>query len=123
MCTMIYDKGDIVLIPFPFADGAGYKKRPALVMSCKPHHEKYARYMCLAITSQPANPRINRYELQFDFPIEFGLILEPSWVVVDKVFSIDESYIIRKLGRIDFDHLTRIDRMFSQVLHKDLHNL
>ncbi len=44
-------KGDIVIIKFPFADAAEYKKRPALIIS---NHEvnKTGDYLMVQITSK-----------------------------------------------------------------------
>lgn len=115
MTTMLYNKGDIVLIPFPFADGAGHKKRPALVISGLPHHAKYGKHVCLAITSKAANPKVDRYEFRVTDPKKHGLIHEPSWVLVDKAFSIDEDYIHRKLGEISNSDLFEIESMFNRM--------
>jgi hypothetical protein len=38
MPTMIYKKHDIVLVPFPFNDRPGFKKRPAMIISYESHY-------------------------------------------------------------------------------------
>lgn len=46
--TMSYKKGDILLVPFPYTDGSGSGKRPALIMSQEHHHKTYGhKLVCL----------------------------------------------------------------------------
>ncbi|MCQ6280028.1 type II toxin-antitoxin system PemK/MazF family toxin [Bacillus sp. EB600] len=53
--TISYNKQDIVLVPFPFSDKPGFKKRPAVIISSDEHYKQYGKYVCLAITSQEEN--------------------------------------------------------------------
>jgi len=38
--TTGYSFGDVVLVPFPFTDQTGLKKRPAVVVSSTTYHEE-----------------------------------------------------------------------------------
>ncbi|MEI6450463.1 MAG: type II toxin-antitoxin system PemK/MazF family toxin [Actinomycetes bacterium] len=37
--TMIFERGDVVLVPFPFSDQRTSKKRPAVIVSSNRHNE------------------------------------------------------------------------------------
>jgi mRNA interferase MazF len=47
-----YDFGDIVLVPFPFTDQSGIKKRPAVVVSSAAYNTARLDLILMAVTSQ-----------------------------------------------------------------------
>jgi mRNA-degrading endonuclease toxin of MazEF toxin-antitoxin module len=47
-----YDFGDIVLVPFPFTDQSGIKKRPAVIVSSAPYNAARLDLILMAVTSQ-----------------------------------------------------------------------
>ena len=50
--TTSYSFGDIVLVPFPFTDQSGAKKRPAVVVSSAAYNEARRDVVIMAVTSQ-----------------------------------------------------------------------
>ena len=48
--------GDVVLVPFPFADQSGTKKRPAAVVSSPGYNASRRDTVIMAITSQVRTP-------------------------------------------------------------------
>lgn len=49
--TTGYSFGDIVLVPFPFTDQSGTKRRPAVVVSSQRYHTERPDLVIMAITS------------------------------------------------------------------------
>ena len=49
---MSFDFGDVVLVPFPFADQSGVKKRPAVIVSSMAYHAQRRDLVIMAITGQ-----------------------------------------------------------------------
>ena len=98
---MTFNKQDIVLVPFPFSDKPGFKKRPAVIISNEKHYSRYGKYICLAITSQEKNDNIDRFEHKLHITKTVGLLYEHQWVLPNKVFSIEESIIHKQLGMMD----------------------
>ena len=50
--TTGYSFGDIVLVPFPFTDQSGTKRRPAVVVSSQRYHTERPDLVIMAVTSQ-----------------------------------------------------------------------
>ncbi|MFN5079867.1 MAG: type II toxin-antitoxin system PemK/MazF family toxin [Burkholderiales bacterium] len=48
--------GDVVLVPFPFTDQSGIKKRPAVVVSSNNYNVSRRDLLIMAITSQVRQP-------------------------------------------------------------------
>ena len=48
--------GDVVLVPFPFTDQSGTKKRPAVVVSSHSYNTNRSDIVIMAITSQVRQP-------------------------------------------------------------------
>ena len=50
--TTSYSFGDIVLVPFPFTDQSGTKKRPAVIVSSAAYHQARRDVLIMAVTGQ-----------------------------------------------------------------------
>lgn len=51
---MAFQRGDVVLIPFPFTDLTATKTRPAVVVSCATYHNVRSELLLAYVSSQTA---------------------------------------------------------------------
>ncbi|MFP5041396.1 type II toxin-antitoxin system PemK/MazF family toxin [Parasediminibacterium sp. JCM 36343] len=87
-------KGDIVVIPFPFSDLSGSKKRPALVLADLPGDD----ILLCQITSQPTKDIFAIKLKHTDF--ELGSLPVESYIRPTRIFTADKKIIVRKAGII-----------------------
>ena len=99
---MTCSPGDLVLIPFPFADINTTKKRPVLVLTAPDRH---GDFIGLAVTSVPQpEPHI----AIGTGSLSQGALPKPSWVRVDKVFTLEQRLLLRSFGRVTSTTLQQV---------------
>lgn len=109
MPLKISEPWDIVVVPFPFTEKAGRKRRPALIISKKEFNENGHTLLLMITTTQ-------HHPWPGDTPISD---LQSSGLNVDcivrlKAFTLDNRLILRKIG-----HLTPSDRVqITQKFHQ-----
>jgi mRNA interferase MazF len=60
-----YNRGDVVLVPFPFSDQTTTKKRPAVIISSNTYNDTSRDIVIMAITSQArGNIGIGEYMIE-----------------------------------------------------------
>lgn len=91
---MKYQKGDIVIIGFPFSDLSRTKKRPALIIS-NDTVNKTGDYLMVQITSKMRNDELSLPIEKDDFVNGKELPLK-SCIRLHKVFTLNESLILSK---------------------------
>jgi mRNA interferase MazF len=87
-------KGDIVIIPFPFSDLSGSKKRPALVLANLPGDD----ILLCQITSQNTKDSFSITITDHDFAS--GALPVISNIRPTRIFTADKNIIIRKAGTV-----------------------
>ena len=92
----MYNNGDIVLIPVPFSDLSASKKRPVLVLSNNNYNTTKPDMIVVAITSNLTQQGI---------PISSsdmvtGQLPKPSVIRSDKVYTLDQSIVIKSIGHL-----------------------
>ena len=91
-----FDFGDVVLVPFPFTDQSGTKKRPAVVVSIVDYNTSRRDIVIMAITSQVRAP-LGYGEAMVDDWQGAGLIKAS---VLKPVFStIEQGLVVSALDR------------------------
>lgn len=88
-------KGDVVVIPFPFSDLSGSKKRPALVLADLRGDD----ILLCQITSRPSGDA-SAIELKQKNFITGALPID-SFIRPLRIFAADKEIILRKAGRIE----------------------
>ena len=95
--TSRFSFGDAVLVPFPFTDQAGTKKRPAVVVSSHSYNASRRDIVIMAITSQVRQP------------LGFGEAMVGDWQgaglvkasVLKPVFTtIEQGLVLRVMGHV-----------------------
>ena len=105
---MSFDRGDVVLVPFPFTDLTTQKQRPGLVISSKSFNNSSADAILLAVTSQvPKELRYSDYPLSLDEQKRGGLP-KPSAVKATKVVTLSQTLIRKTLGRLPAETVDQI---------------
>lgn len=87
-------KGDVVVIPFPFSDLTGSKRRPALVLADLPGDDIL---LCQITSQQTQDPFAIRLD-NTDF--SSGSLPTSSYIRPARIFTADKSIIVRRAGTV-----------------------
>ena len=108
--------GDIVIVPFPFADLHTSKKRPALVLNSVSSKSLPPLVTIAMITSQVDGEKIAGDCLPEDWAAA-GL-LHPSKIRLSKLATVEQTLILQKIGS-----LSRKDEVLVRKEFKKLYSL
>jgi mRNA interferase MazF len=103
---MAYQRGDVLLVPFPFSDLSAAKVRPAVVISSRQYHSTQPDILLAAITSKvSAAPGL------LDYPLSdwrsAGLRYPSAFKPV--VFTLEPGRVIHRVGKLTTADLAEID--------------
>ena len=90
-----YLKGDVVVIPFPFSDLSGSKRRPAIVISDLEGDD----VLLCQITSQNSKDR-HAIPLSLEDFVKGSLPID-SYIRPARIFTADKNIIVRKAGSVN----------------------
>lgn len=110
--TTRYSQGDVVLLPFPFTDLSAAKRRPAVVISPERYNASHQDVVVLAVTSHLTAESPQDYRLTPEEQRAAGLP-KPSLVKIDKVLTLEQTLILRRLGALPNDTVQRLVRRFQ----------
>lgn len=110
---MPFQRGDVLLVPFPFSDLSTTKTRPALVVSGAGYHASEPDLILAAITS-----RVAAATGPFDYVLgdwraaglRFPSALKPV------LFTLDPARVIVKVGALGAIDMAQVDQRLRQVL-------
>jgi mRNA interferase MazF len=107
----MYQKGDVVLVPFPFTDLTSAKTRPAVVVSDHAFEKETGDFTVAMITSVPhATPY--DYERK-DW--QHAHLLSPSWVRA-KLVTLDPELVVHSPGRLSDRDIAQVDKRIRLAL-------
>jgi mRNA interferase MazF len=105
--------GTVILVPFPFSDQTGAKKRPAVVVSGIEYNARRRDLVILAVTSQLRSPPGFAEALLADWQ-SAGLV-KPS--ALKPIFAtLEQSLVIRSMGVLSADDLAALRHILSLAL-------
>src|SRR5438477_13172194 len=104
--------GDVVLVPFPFADLSGRKVRPAVIVSPDPQGaELILAFITSVLTNRsPRGAEVEMFQTDAEFTVT-GLKVD-SLIRLDKLVTLSRGVISRRLGTTG--HVTQ-SKIFSAL--------
>jgi mRNA interferase MazF len=105
------EQGDIVLIPVPFTDLSSQKRRPVIIISNDAHIRGAADVVVVAMTSRAA---VAPYSFQItSADLAEGALNRPGTVRVDKIYTLAQSIIVKKFGKVSPSVIDRIRQLLE----------
>ena len=100
-------KGYIVLIPFPFTDLTGSKKRPALILIARNLDVTVSFISTQLHWQEPTDLHVQ--------PNSTNGLKKSSLVRVGKIATIDKTLVIGKLGNLGSKEIEELDKKLIQL--------
>lgn len=108
------EQGDVVLIPVPFTDLSSQKRRPVIVVSNNIYNRTTSDIVVVAMTSKPYS---SAYSFEIDSPdLIQGKLNRPSYVRVDKVYTLAQSIVQKTFGKVHDHVLNQIRTIFQAMM-------
>jgi mRNA interferase MazF len=108
-----YNFGDVVLVPFPFTNQTGNKKRPAVVVSSLVYNSARLDLILMAITSQfKTAPAIG--EVMLGEWKQAGLL--KASVIKPVLTTIEKRLVLRQLGKLQQTDSADLRKVLSLIL-------
>ncbi len=116
---MHVDRGDVVMVDFPFGEGSGSKLRPAVVIQSDDDNRRLGTLIVAMITKQTAfagrEPRHVLIDISTEAGQASGLWLQ-SVVNCSQLATIRSDRAIRRLGRLADSLMEQIARSLREGL-------
>lgn len=109
---IIFQAGEIVVVPFPYAGALAEKRRPALVISNKQFNVRHGLVWVAMITSADNKPWLTDIEL----PGAGSGLLAASRIRISKMATIDIARVQRKIGKINPKTAMAVAAHFTETL-------
>ena len=109
-----YKRGDIVVVPFPFADKSKSKKRPALIIS-NTRVNRTGDYLMVQITSVQKSDGLSIKINRDDF--SSNELLLKSYVRLHKIFLLNETLILKKATAVKLTFLTKLISKINEIIN------
>jgi mRNA interferase MazF len=107
-----YNKGDIILVPFPFSDQTTTKKRHAVIVSSDTYNKISQDIIIMAITGQTRSPfGVGEFLIE-DWQ---GAGLLKSSAVKSAVSTIEQRLVMKILGRLSSKDLSTLDKALKEL--------
>lgn len=116
---MTFQRGDVVLVKYPFADGVGSKIRPALVVQCDSNNARLDNTIVAQITSRTRYARTEPTQLLVELSTPAGSqsgLISDSVVACANLFTVRHDIVIRKIGSLPADMMRRVDTCLKASL-------
>ena len=111
MRSVICEKGSVVVVPFPFVDRRGAKRRPAVVLSSRQFNRAGHTILSMITTSAhrswPGDSVIRDLN---------SAGLRVSCIVRLKLFTLDNRLLLERLGELSDEDASRLDAAVSHSL-------
>ena len=112
----MFQRGDVVLIPFPFTDLTSVKTRPVVVVSVAEFEAATGDFTVAMITSMA-------HDTPFDYPLRDwrgAHLLAPSWVRA-KLATLSTTLVRYRPGRLTDEDMAEVERRIRQSLGLQQH--
>lgn len=106
----MFERGDLLLVPFPFTDLSASKRRPVLALT---RPDGYGDFIALPVTSRP-QPKHGLPIVTAD--LVHGELPAPSWIRVDRIVTLNASLVVKTVGRVSEDVVTAAVERFCAVI-------
>lgn len=109
---ILFLKGDVVVLPFPFSDLSQSKRRPALVIA---NLEGDDIILC-QITSEA---RFDSYSIPLsNTDFKMGKLITTSFIRPNRFFTADKSIILYKIGSLKDSKIKEVEKMLIKILQR-----
>jgi len=111
---IMFEQGDILIVPFPFSDLSNVRYRPVLVLSNNSDNLFSEDIITCGITS---NLKDTRHSVLVDnSSLEEGDIPAKSRIKIDKLFTLEKNIVKKKIGRINKETFEKVKKEFYGLI-------
>ena len=108
-----FNFGDVVLVPFPFTDQSGTKKRPAVVVSSHGYNTNRRDIVIMAITSQVRTPLGYGEAMVGDWQVA-GLV--KASVLKPVLATIEQGLVLHVLASLSATDIKTLREVVGEVI-------
>lgn len=115
-------RGDVLLVNYPFSEGTGSKVRPALVVQCDTNNRRLDSTLIVQITSRTQLARKELTQLLIEVNSPAGLrsgLVNDSAVACENIYTVRQTGIIRIIGSLPEDVMRKVDDCLKAALGID----
>jgi mRNA interferase MazF len=90
----MFERGDLLLVPFPFTDLSAAKRRPVLAVTAA---DSFGDFIAMPVTSRP--------QAEHGLPLSAadmltGSLPAPSWIRTNRIVTLNASLVVKSVGRV-----------------------